>query len=134
MHETTDTDNSEFRPALSARDAIEQKVWNIPDGFYLVDNSAAPQPEFQRAIIESVAAVTHIAEADQQQQLIGCPLQQFGVIEYDTKGLGLCAGATDAPYVTTTEVYPDSEQATPENCNQAQVAAICGALDYLAQL
>jgi hypothetical protein len=33
--------------------------------------------------------------------------------------------------VTTTEVYPDSPQANDENCIQAQVAAICGGLDYI---
>ena len=33
LHETTDTDNTEFRPALAARDALEQDNWNIPDGF-----------------------------------------------------------------------------------------------------
>ena len=36
LHETTDTDNSEFLPALAARDAVEQQLWDIPDGFYLV--------------------------------------------------------------------------------------------------
>ena len=33
LHETTDSDNTEFRPALEARDAIEQDNWHIPDGF-----------------------------------------------------------------------------------------------------
>ncbi|CAM5224201.1 peptidase [Alishewanella longhuensis] len=38
---------------------------------------------------------------------------------------------TAALYVTTTEVYPDSPSATPEQCILAQVAAIVGALDYV---
>jgi hypothetical protein len=38
---------------------------------------------------------------------------------------------TNAKFVTTTEVYPDSPRATPENCVQAQVAAIIGGLTYL---
>ena len=37
---------------------------------------------------------------------------------------------TDARYVTTTEVYPDSPRANPEQCNAAQAAAVCAALDY----
>lgn len=53
-----------------------------------------------------------------------------GVIEYSLRQLGLCAGITDAPYKTTTEVYPDSPRATPEQCNAAQVAAVCGAIDF----
>lgn len=134
LHETTDTDNSVFRPALSARDAIEQKNWNIPDGFYLVGNTANPQPDFQRAIIESVEKVTHIAPADDNGKLIGVTLEQFGVINYAGKELGLCMGLTDAQYTTTTEVYPDSPKVDDENCILAQVAAITAALDYIIAL
>jgi hypothetical protein len=131
LHETTDTDNSEFRPALAARDAIEQKSWNIPDGFYGVGDSLQPQDEFQAAIISSVEQVTHIAPADDDGKLIGTELAQRGVINYPTKKLGLCAGMTNAEFVTTTEVYPDSDKVDDENCILAQVAAITGGLDYL---
>ncbi|MCL1146683.1 M14 family metallocarboxypeptidase [Shewanella marinintestina] len=134
LHETTDTDNSEFRPALSARDAVEHTNWNIPDGFYLVGDTIHPQDEFQTAIIKSVEQVTHIAPADDDGKLIGVDLAQFGVINYATKALGLCAGVTDAKYVTTTEVYPDSPLSDDENCIVAQVAAITGGLDYLLSL
>jgi len=130
LHETTDTDNSEFRPALAAREGIVQTNWNIPDGFYLVGDSHKPQPEFQHAIIQAVQKVTHIAPADENGQIIGAPLEQNGVINYDTKGLGLCAGLTDATFVTTTEVYPDSPKSDEQNCNLAQVEAITSALDF----
>lgn len=131
LHETTDTDNSEFRPALMARDAIAQKHWDIPDGFYLVGDSTKPVDAFQKAIIKHVESVTHIAPADENQRLIGTPLAQFGVINYAARELGLCMGLTDTPYVTTTEVYPDSPLVDDENCINAQVAVICAALDYL---
>ena len=131
LHETTDTDNSVFRPALAARDAIEQKVWNIPDGFYLVADTLNPQEDFQRAIISGVEKVTHIAPADESGKLIGVDLEQFGVINYEAKALGLCMGLTDAPFVTTTEVYPNSPKVDDENCILAQVAAISSALDYV---
>lgn len=134
LHETTDSDNSEFRPALAARDAIEQKNWNIPDGFYLVADSAKPQAMFQKAIIASVEKVTHIAPADDENKLIGMPLVDTGVINYAARELALCMGLTDAPYVTTTEVYPDSEFVDDENCIIAQVAVITGALNYLKAL
>lgn len=133
LHETTDTDNSDFRPALAARDAIEQKNWNIPDGFYLVGDTTKPQDKFQKAIIDSVEKVTHIAPSDDENRLIGVPLQQFGVINYAARELGLCMGLTDAPYVTTTEVYPDSPLVDDENCIIAQVAVITGALNYLLE-
>ena len=40
-------------------------------------------------------------------------------------------GLTDAEYVTTTEVYPDSPQANDDICIDAQVASISGALNYI---
>jgi hypothetical protein len=40
-------------------------------------------------------------------------------------------GMTDAPFVTTTEVYPDSPKVNDENCINAQVAAVAGGLDYI---
>lgn len=130
LHETTDTDESEFRPALAARDGVAFEPGEIPDGFYLVDDSAHPQPAFQQAVIEAVAKVTHIAPADAQGNIIGSPVVAPGVIEYALAQLGLCAGITHAPYKTTTEVYPDSPRATPEQCNAAQVAAVRAAIDY----
>lgn len=130
LHETTDTDESEFRPALAARDGVAYEPGEIPDGFYLVDDSDKPQPAFQQAIIAAVAKVTHIAPADADGQIIGSPVVGPGVIAYPFAQLGLCAGVTAAPYTTTTEVYPDSPRATPEQCNAAQAAAVCAALDF----
>lgn len=130
LHETTDTDNSEFRPALAARDGIEQAVWDIPDGFYTVGDTGRPQPDFQKAIIQSVEKVTHIAPPV-EGKIIGEELQQWGVINYPAKPLGLCMGATDARFVTTTEVYPDSPKVDAENCIDAQVAAVTGGLTHV---
>jgi hypothetical protein len=130
LHETTDTDESEFRPALAARDGVRYEPGEIPDGFYLVDDSENPQPELQQAVIAAVAKITHIAPADRHGAIIGSPTVAPGVINYPLKKLGLCAGITDAPYKTTTEVYPDSPRATPEQCNRAQVAAVCAAIDF----
>ncbi|WP_426285721.1 M14 family metallopeptidase [Luteibacter sp. E-22] len=130
LHETTDSDESEFRPALAARDGKDFEPGEIPDGFYLVDDTENPQPAFQQAVIEAVAKVTHIAPADARGEIIGSPQVAPGVIEYALKALGLCAGITGARYTTTTEVYPDSPRATPQQCNDAQVAAVCAAIDY----
>lgn len=131
LHETTDTDNSEFRPALAARDGKTHDNWNIPDGFYLVGDTLKPVPEFQRYIIEQVERVTHIAPPDTNGCLIGVKQQQFGVINYATVELGLCAGFSHSDFCTTTEVYPDSPLVDDENCIKAQVVAITSALDYL---
>jgi hypothetical protein len=134
LHETTDSDESEFRPALAARDGKAFEPGEIPDGFYVVGDTEDPQPAFQQAVIAAVAKVTHIAPADANGEIIGSPVVAPGVINYDVGPLGLCAGITAARYRTTTEVYPDSPRATPEQCNAAQAAAVCAAIDFgLAQ-
>ncbi len=130
LHETTDSDESEFRPALAARDGKPFEPGTIPDGFYLVDDTRNPQPAFQQAIVDAVAKVTHIAPADPDGTIIGSPVVAPGVIEYPLVELGLCAGITGARYTTTTEVYPDSPRATPEQCNAAQAAAVRAAIDF----
>jgi hypothetical protein len=130
LHETTDTDESEFGPARAARDGKTYESEVIPDGFYLVADSENPQLEFQRAIIDAVAKVTHIAPADANGQIIGSDVVTPGVIQYALRQLGLCSSITGARYTTTTEVYPDSPRATPEQCNAAQVAAVCAGIDF----
>ncbi len=130
LHETTDTDESEFRPALAARDGQPFEPGEIPDGFYGVGDTENPQLAFQQAVIAAVAKVTHIAPADGNGEIIGSPVVAPGVILYPFKQLGLCASLTSARYTTTTEVYPDSPRATPEQCNAAQVVAVCAAIDF----
>jgi len=129
LHETTDTDEQEFRPALAARDGEPCTPGEIPDGFYTVGDTDNPQPAFQAAIISAVEQVTHIAPPDANGEIIGAKVEQHGVIHYPFKALHLCAGVTDARFTTTTEVYPDSARVTPELCDSAQVAAVRGALD-----
>ena len=131
LHETTDTDNTEFRPALAARDALKHENWHIPDGFYTVGDTEKPVPDFQTSIIKSVEKITHIAPPDIDGGIIGETLQQWGVINYAAKALGLCMGMSEARFVTTTEVYPDSPKVNDEDCINAQVAAVTGGLDYI---
>ncbi len=131
LHETTDSDELEFRPALAARDGQILERGTIPDGFYTVGDSNNPQPDFQRAIIDGVEAVTHIAPPDAAGQIIGADVAQRGVINYPFSELGLCAGMTDARFTSTTEVYPDSQSATSEQCVAAQVAAVDAGVDFV---
>ena len=131
LHETTDTDETEFRPALAARDGKPFELGSIPDGFYAVDDTENLQPALQQAIIAAVEKVTHIAEADSRNEIIGSPALAPGVIAYEMRKLGLCASITGARYTCTTEVYPDSPRATPEQCIAAQVAAVGAALHFL---
>lgn len=129
LHETTDSDENEFRPALAARDGKPFEPGEIPDGFYLVGDTLNPQLDFQRRVIEAVSKVTHIAAPDAGGRIIGSAVVSPGVILYPFKALGLCAGLTDAPFTTTTEVYPDSPRATPAQCIDAQVEAVRAAID-----
>lgn len=131
LHETTDSDESEFRPAKAARDGEAFSPCTIPDGFYLVDDTEQPQPAFQQAILAAVERVTHIAPADAQGGIIGTPLAAHGVIRYPLRELGLCTSITGARCTSTTEVYPDSPRTTPDECIRAQVVAVCAALDFV---
>ena len=130
LHETTDSDEQEFRPALAARDGKAFEPGLIPDGFYTVGDTENPQPAFQAALVAAGEAVTHIAPPDARGQIIGSDVMQHGVINYPFAALGLCAGITGARFTTTTEVYPDSPRVTAEICNAAQVVAIRAALDH----
>lgn len=131
LHETTDTDESEYRPAVAARDGKPFEPSRIPDGFYAVDDTANPQPAFHQAILAAVEQVTHIAPADETNEIIGSPLVAPGVIRYAMTALGLCASISGARYTCTTEVYPDSPRATPAQCVAAQVAAVCAAVEFV---
>lgn len=131
LHETTDSDNTEFRPALSARDNVYHAFWEIPDGFYLVGDTENPCHQFQSHIINAVSKITHIASSDSEGRIIGELTTQAGVINYTTQALGLCTGFTQAAYNTTTEVYPDSLKVDSENCILAQVEAISSGLDFV---
>lgn len=104
LHETTDTDETEFRVAKAARDGESSEPGTIPDGFYLCGDAQNPQLEFQRAVIKGVRQVTHIAPADPDNTIIGSPVVDEGVILYDYTELGLCGGVTNAQLTTTTEV------------------------------
>ncbi|MDF1838817.1 MAG: M14 family metallocarboxypeptidase [Planctomycetota bacterium] len=130
LHETTDTDESEFRPALAARDGAASEPGLIPDGFYTVGDSENPQDEFQAAIVAGVHSITHIAPADDNGEIIGAKVMQHGVIHYPCAELGLCASVTAARFTSTTEVYPDSPKVSPEICNAAQIAAVQAALEH----
>ncbi len=131
LHETTDTDNTIFRPELAERDGIEHEFSEIPDGFYVVGNTENSQIEFLKAIIESVKQITHIAPPDENGKIIGEPIEQEGIINYPLRKLNLCAGFSDAKYTATTEVYPDSPKVTSAICVDVQVAAIEGGLNLL---
>jgi hypothetical protein len=131
LHETTNTDETEFRPAKAARDGEPFQPCTIPDGFYLVDDAQNPQPAFQQAIIDAVRPITPIAQADERGELIGSPMVAPGVIRYELRALGLCGGLTGARCTSTTEVYPDSPRTSPGECIAAQVAAVCAAIDWV---
>lgn len=128
LHETTDTDETEFRPAKAARDGLAFNEGTIPDGFYLVGDSENPQEAWQAAILASVKEVTHIVK---DASIMDIPVSMPGLVAVDAKSLFLCSSVTNATFTTTTEVYPDSKGVTDEECNRAQVAAVTGGLDFV---
>src|SRR5207253_3481158 len=102
LHETTDSDETEFRPALSTRDGKDFEPGHIPHGFYLVADHDNLQLNFQRAIISAVQKMTNIAAPDAKGEIIESPVIAHGVIAYPLAELALCASITGAPFTTTT--------------------------------
>ncbi|CAD7961362.1 unnamed protein product [Amoebophrya sp. A25] len=184
LHETTDTDATEFRPAKAARDGnafVFERDGQIPYGFYLVMDSVycagrdvtnpgkipsgkkltegeriaaglsssstdgadlqikavVPkdhplQKKFYMSMLKEVKKITHVCTDD---AILGFAcVEEGGAVPIPVKSLNLCQALTDAPYTTTTEVYPDAEGVTGEICNKAQVACIVGALEFLTKL
>lgn len=133
LHETTDRDKTVFRPALAARDGRDVPIEEIPQGFYLVGDEERPQLDFQNAINRSVEKVTPIAPPDDEGNTLGKPEVSPGVILYPMRELGLSGTLTDAPYHSTTEIYPDGDWMTPEASVDGQIAALRGGLDYVLE-
>ena len=154
LHETTDSDVTEFRPAKAARDGLLECDDHIPDGFYLLGHCRQDETlcnnggsntdhdqqkrqihhlDFYNAILKRVEKVTHIAESESDGSLCGHTATSRGLLLLPCAELGICAGGAvpEASYAVTTEVYPDSDQASDAICVQAQIESICAALDFL---
>jgi len=132
LHETTDSDLTEFIPAKASRDGLPLPDESIPDGFYLIGvkcEPEAPQRRWLAAIIDSVRRVTHIAPPDANGEVVGEKVVQDGTILTDAAGRS--RSLTNALFAATTEVYPDSKEVTAEQCNRAQVAAATAGLDFI---
>ncbi|WP_415718884.1 succinylglutamate desuccinylase/aspartoacylase family protein [Maridesulfovibrio sp.] len=131
LHETTDRDKTVFRPALAARDGLQETSEAIPQGFYLVADEERPELDFQMTIIKAVEAVTPIAPKDAEGKILGKPAMGHGVIYYPMRELGLSGMLTNAPYHTTTEIYPDGDWMTRQASIDGQLAVIKSGLDYV---
>jgi len=131
LHETTDRDKTVFRPALAARDGKDIPIEEIPQGFYLVGDEDRPELGFQKAMINAVEKITLIAPPDSEGEILGKPAVSHGVILYPMRELGLSGILTDAPFHSTTEIYPDGTWMTPQASVAGQLAAIRGGLDYV---
>ncbi|KAL3809071.1 hypothetical protein ACHAXA_007856 [Cyclostephanos tholiformis] len=147
LHETTDTDVTEYRPARAARDGQLDFDDRIPDGFYLFgavddddnDNGGSNNcvREFYDAILSGVeGSGTHLAEVENDGTLCGYKATRRGLLLLSRSAcanMGICAGGAlpNVPYAVTTEAYPDSCRTSGEDCVNAQVEAICAALDFL---
>jgi len=122
LHETTDSDATEFMRALDARDGKAHAPFGIPDGFYLIGDSVNPDKEaWHAAMIEAVKKVTHIAPPDEKGLICGEVMVQEGCFFEPNRwdGNACTLAVTDAKFATTTEVYPDSPLCTDEMCNLA---------------
>jgi predicted deacylase len=139
LHETTNSDKV-FLPEEYAKNGkrLTADEVDIPDGFYLIGTITHPRPELEKAMMDSVRKVTHIAKPDARGMILDTALSQEGVIHNHIPGL--CAeftGASARLGAYTTEMYPDSERFNTLStaqvealCSEAQVACVRGALDF----
>ena len=104
----------------------------IPDGFYIIGDEVNPPNDWFKAIIDKVRTVTHITPLGDDGTIMGEIPTQDGVFVNDNESK-YCSSVSKAKYTITTEVYPDSTVpgVTGQQCNDAQVAVVVAALDYL---
>lgn len=136
LHETTDSDLYEFRPAKASRDGLPLPDESIPDGYYLIGTPAAKEPtsperQWLGAVIAGVRTVTHIAPPDADGKVVDYPVVQDGIILTPPAGRSRCL--TNAKFCATTEVYPDSKGVTAEQCNRAQCVGVTAGLDWIVE-
>lgn len=143
LHETTDSDK-QFLPEEYSKNGLhlDAKDVGIPDGFYLIGCKGFVRAELEKAMMDAVRKVTHIAEPDEEGKITGTLPSQEGVIHESIPGL--CAEFTAAKSrlgAFTTEMYPDSEKfkglsvdEVEATCCRAQVACIEGALNFWEKL
>jgi hypothetical protein len=139
LHETTNSDKI-FLPEEYSKNGLELHAddVDIPDGFYLIGVKGFVRPELEKAMMDSVRKVTHIAKPDAQGKITGTLTSQDGVIHEELRGL--CSEFTSAKSrlgAFTTEMYPDSEKFSGLSvsqvetaCCRAQIACIEGALNF----
>ena len=125
----------QFLPEAYEKEGNKYNPVLIPDGFYLIGDSTHSKDQkvkdWLASIIDSVRQVTHMAPTDVNGKIMGHRPSQEAVILLWSHGLNLCTTVTGARYTTSTEVYPDSAGMTDTQCNNAQVAAVVGALDFV---
>lgn len=127
LHETTNSD-LQFRQEKIFRDGKTDPLNTvIPQGFYLVLNKSDEGQPIGPRIITEVRGTTKIAD---EPVILGVE-NKNGIVYLDLeKYPGLCMNYSRALHRITTEVYPDI--ITPEEAVAAQLASICGALNYLS--
>ena len=130
LHEATESDATEYFPALAARDGTKYIPLIIPDGFYIIGDTGARRIDFLKAIIDAVSKFTHIAPMDERGEIVGAPALADGIAQSSSKTHGFCSGITDAKFRATSEIYPDGPRADGEQCIRAQVTAVRAAIDF----
>ncbi len=134
LHEATNSDMTTFQKLTAMRDGVEFDGGTpIPDGFFVISAVQKQAPDLEKAIVDAVRDVTHIAPTDENGEIYGVKALQPGVIYTNVPGVSPMA--TNPRYAVTTEVYPDSEQIPLQQREAqtiaAQVAAVTAGMDHL---
>ncbi|MEZ5815051.1 MAG: peptidase [Alphaproteobacteria bacterium] len=136
LHETPESDRTIFRPEQASIDGTTYEDTPKPDGSYLITPETLRMEQLERAIVASMKKILPIASPDNDGNINSLKMQHEGVIRYPA-GKGVCMDYTNAASrlgAFTTEIYPDGEHTTEQDCNDGQVAAIRGFLDHILDI
>ncbi|HEX7325356.1 MAG TPA: succinylglutamate desuccinylase/aspartoacylase family protein [Rhodanobacteraceae bacterium] len=134
LHETSATDGTEFGAAAAARAGkTSHEPEGAADGFYVCACPGDPRLDFQRAVVDAVAAVAPIATVYGNHACAGFRPVARGVIQCPDDRTAWCAAATKPRVATLTHVCRASASGpagAPDDCDRTQALAVCAAFDY----
>jgi hypothetical protein len=127
----TDSDETEFRPALAARDGKEFEPEGIPDGFYVVDDSNIRNPASSTRSSKRRQGHPHRAGRRETARSSARPWSPPESSNIRSSSFGLCAGITQG---RVTGRPPRSIRTAPvqrrSNATRRRRSRVWAAIDY----
>lgn len=134
LHETSAADSTEFGAVEAARAGrASYEPAGAADGFYVCACQRDPRLDFQRAIVDAVAAVTPIATVYGNHERVGVQPIANGVVQCPDDQTAWCAATTKPMAGTMTHVCQAGANGlagSSADCDSTQALAVCAAFDF----